>query len=144
MKIRVIVVATFVAALYVACRPAEKGAEVTRTATVTRATGVELAAGDPCTVRVRNEERGRFHCRLEIVCGAVPLFGGRIPGGYAHCSAQSGRWTSAYDDELPARDGDPAISVDFVGGRVWVDTGRAQIVARLDPATPVVASAAVR
>ncbi|MBL8683451.1 MAG: hypothetical protein JNK05_30055 [Myxococcales bacterium] len=140
MKNHAIVVTSLVATLTVACRPAEKGAEVARTATVTRASGVELAAGDRCSVRVRNEARGGFSCRLEIVCGGIPLFGGRIPGGYARCAARGGRWVSAYDDELPARDGDPAISVDFVGGRLWVDTGRAQVVARLDPVASVVAS----
>jgi hypothetical protein len=144
MKIRAVLIASIAVVALAVCRPAEKGAEVTRAATVTDARGIELAPGARCTVRVRNESRGGFPCRLEITCGDVPLFGGRIPGGYARCEARAGKWVSASDDELPQRDGDPAISVDFERGDMRVDTGRAQIVARLDPVSPTSSTVARR
>lgn len=111
--------------------PSAKGAEFSREATVTRASGVDLSPGDRCTVSVRNESRGGFACRVSVECGGIALFGGRIPGGYAICTERDGRWIRAEDHELASKDGDPALDLDVEQQTVVVRTERARIEARL-------------
>lgn len=123
---------TFTALVAKAAWPAPRGAEFTRGARVTRASGIALSPGERCTVAVRNESRGRFACRVQVECGSIPLFGGRIPGGFAQCTARDGRWVRAEDNEVASRDGDPALELDVASRAVVIQTERARVEAELD------------
>ena len=78
-------------------------------------------------MQVRNQSRGGFACRVTVTCDGVALFGGRIPGGYARCTARDGRWVRAEDPDVASRDGDPAIDLDMQRGTLIFRTERARV-----------------
>lgn len=104
-------------ALTLACRP-----PVVRNGRVSEATAsAPMAPGANCTVSTATcdgASPGVPHCRAEIRCGNIPLYGGGAMGRVA-CE-ESGAPQRALDNDATPIDGDPRLELDIPAGRVVV------------------------
>ena len=87
-----------------------------------------LAQGTECRVRIDNESRGGYPCRVSVECGGRALYGASLPGGYAACQAEDARWLRAHDRWLETEDGDPYVDYDVGARTVVVRTARGETV----------------
>lgn len=84
-----------------------------------------VVSGDPavadvgaeCTVRREPVDEGAYDCRFEVRCGDRVLYGASPETGYVRCGSR----LVVRDGNFTARDGDPAMEIDLVTGRVVVE-----------------------
>jgi len=101
------------------------------TAHVSAATGRSTPKnGTRCELKIRaNPSRfSRFNCHVSVSCEQEPLYGARH--GFCTCAVRDGMFATA-SDPWPS-DGDPALSVDAVGGTASVFTKDWRVDMRLD------------
>lgn len=55
---------------------------------------------------------------MTLKCEDVTLYGGAMPGGYADCETENGRYFAAADPWPSSKDGDPSVRVDRTKGEV--------------------------
>ena len=75
--------------------------------------------GARCTVRVAPVSMPEYNCHVDVVCGDVAMYGGPSTG-YAHCDVEGPRPVRAFDGDITAGDGDPALSLDLAAGQLLV------------------------
>jgi hypothetical protein len=76
-----------------------------------------VSPGARCTVRVAPVSMVDFNCHVDVVCGDVVMYGTQ-PTGYAHCDVDGPVPVRAFDGEVTAGDGDPAVSLDLTAGQM--------------------------
>ncbi len=77
---------------------------------VTRTTGdARVAPGDPCEILVDPDFKAGYNCRVDVVCGGRPLWGGALRGGYSQCVTADHRFVSGKHEDS----GDPHVWLAF-------------------------------
>ncbi len=75
-----------------------------------------VSPGARCTVRIAPVSMADYNCHVDVVCGDVAMYGGPSTG-YAHCDVDGPRPVRAFDGDVTAGDGDPALSLDLSAGQ---------------------------